>query len=125
MFIRLVDVYMYYLYVLFNFKHLQAHFACLRCAVCGHFVSAESPCGRLELFNLVYSGKLFNLYKYCKRKLTNNLSYCSENIIFGFEAPKNPMLTSIYQLKLVCIHIINIYYRIIFFIFSCFHILEL
>ena len=35
---------------------IQARFACLRCAACRHCVSAESPCGRLELLNLTYYG---------------------------------------------------------------------
>ena len=53
---------------------LQARFACLRCAACGHFVSAESPCVRLELLNLAYFGNLL-VYKYCKLKLINDFSY--------------------------------------------------
>ena len=64
---------------------LQARFACLRCATCGHFVSAESPCGRLELLNLAY---FVNLYKYFKQRLTNNLSHRSENIISEFYTHK-------------------------------------
>ena len=47
----------------------QPRFACLRCAVYGHFVSAESPCGRIELLNLAYFANLFNLYKFCEQKL--------------------------------------------------------
>ena len=61
---------------------MQARFAYLRCAACGHIVSAESPYGRLELLNLVYCGNLFTLYKYCKQNLTNNFAYRTENIIF-------------------------------------------
>ena len=72
---------------------LQARFAYLRCAACGDFVSAESPCGRLELLNLAYFGNLFTLYKYCKQKLTNNFSNRSENKIFEVYIPENSMST--------------------------------
>ena len=54
---------------------------CLRRAACGDFVSAESPCGRLELLNLAYFGNVFTLDKYCKQKLTNDFSYRSKNKI--------------------------------------------
>ena len=69
----------------------QARFACLRCAACGHFVSAESPCGRLELLNLNYFWNFFPLCIYCKQRSTNNFSYGSENMIFEIYTPKNPM----------------------------------
>ena len=61
-------------------RKVQASFACLRCVTCGHFVPAESPCGRLELLNLAYFRNLFTLYKYCKQKLTNNFSYIYSKI---------------------------------------------
>ena len=50
-----------------KFYILQARFACLRCAACGHYVSAESPCGRLKLLNLTYFGN-FLLYMHIVNK---------------------------------------------------------
>ena len=73
--------------------NLQARFACLRCAAFGHLVSAESPCGRLELLNLNYFFNFFPLYIYCKQRSTNNFSYGSENMIFEIYTPENPMST--------------------------------
>ena len=79
-----------YIYI---YIYIQARFACLRCAACGHYVSAESPCGRLEQLNLNYFLNFFPLYMYCKQRSTNNFSYGSENMIFEIYTPKNPMST--------------------------------
>ena len=73
--------------------YIQARFACLRCAACGHLVSAESPCGRLETLNLNYFFNFFPLYIYCKQRSTNKFSYGSENMIFEIYTPENPMST--------------------------------
>ena len=37
----------------------QARFACLRCAACGHFVSADLPSGRLRILEKQYVAFLF------------------------------------------------------------------
>ena len=65
-----------------EYNRLQARFACLRCAACGHCVSAESPRECLELLNLTYLGIFLTLYKYYEQKLTKDFLYGSENIIF-------------------------------------------
>ena len=75
-----------------DYNDLQARFACLRCAACGHYVSAESPCVFLELLNNLNNSGNFLVYKYCKRRLANNFSYESENsIIFEINSTKKPI----------------------------------
>ena len=72
---------------------IQARFACLRCAACGHLVSAESPCGRLKLLNLNYFFNFFPLYIYIVNRGQRINFHMDPKILYSKSTPEDPMST--------------------------------